>query len=34
VTRADAVWRAEWPWLTLYFTVAVWGALWMAAADE
>lgn len=32
VTTADAYWRVEMPWMSLYFSVAVWAALWMAGA--
>lgn len=33
VTTADSYWRVEMPWMSLYFSVAVWAALWMAHAD-
>lgn len=33
ITTADSYWVEEMPWLTGYFTFAVWAMLWMAAAD-
>lgn len=33
VTCKDEYWRVEMPWLTGYFTLAVWATLWIANAD-
>jgi hypothetical protein len=33
VTNVDAFWTAEMPWMSLYFTFAVWAALWVAFSD-
>ena len=33
VSKKDAYWTAEMPWMSLYFTVAVWSSVWMASAD-
>ena len=32
-TRDDAFWTVEMPWMSLYFTLAVWAALWIAFSD-
>jgi hypothetical protein len=31
-SQADAYWAAEMPWMSLYFTVAVWASLWLGFA--
>jgi hypothetical protein len=32
VDRSDEYWIHEMPWMTLYFTFAVWSSIWMAQA--
>jgi hypothetical protein len=32
ISQADAYWMAEMPWMSLYFTVAVWASLWLGFA--
>jgi hypothetical protein len=29
----DIIWMPEMPWMTLYFTFAVWSSMWLAYAD-
>ena len=33
VSKKDSYWTAEMPWMSLYFTLAVWSSIWMASAD-
>jgi len=33
ITTSDAYWTVEMPWMSLYFSIAVWAALWLASAD-
>jgi hypothetical protein len=33
ITQADAYWKTEMPWMSLYFTVAVWVMLWLGFAE-
>ena len=32
VSRSDVVWVPEMPWMTGYFTFAVWASIWMGCA--
>jgi len=34
VVATDDYWRHEMPWMSLYFSLAVWGSLWVASLDD
>jgi hypothetical protein len=33
ISQSDSYWRVEMPWMSLYFTVAVWASLWLGFAE-